>query len=144
MVKTARLSCRGFFIGLGFATFLTPAFGGETAPFQWHPGMTATFSGFLCNQPVDAVHGLIAALEIPGSPAIAAYEKVESPLHCFYSDGPLKFLGRIPDSRVFVDPDKGRFAFVSFDIGGNVVAYSWVAEGFVSDTPYEAEPPISL
>lgn len=96
----------------------------------WHPGMTAIFAGFLCNQPVDAVHGLIAALDLQDNAAIEDFEKVETPLHCFYSDGP----------KVFVDPQRGRFVFVEFDIGASVTAYSWIAEPLVSDVPEPAAP----
>lgn len=106
----------------------------------WHPGMTAIFAGFLCKQPVDAVHGLIAALDLRDNAAIEDFEKVETPQHCFYSDGPLRFLGRVVNSKVFVDPQRGRFVFVEFDIGGSVTAYSWIAEAFVSEVPEPAAP----
>ena len=104
---------------------------------KWHVGMTAVFSGFLCKGPVDAARGLVAALDFTGDSTLAESQKIEESLHCFFSDGPVKFLGRIENSKVFVDPAKGRFFFVAFDIGGGVTAYSWIGEGYVADQPAE-------
>jgi hypothetical protein len=127
-------------LGLSLACLAAQAVAGDAnaSTGQWHPGMTAVFSGFLCNEPVDAVNGLVAALTLPGASPIEEFAKLEEPLHCFFSDGPVKFLGRVPDSKVFVDPQKGRFLFVAFDIGGKVTAYSWIGEAFVADGPRDA------
>ncbi len=99
--------------------------------------MTAVFSGFLCKGPVDAVHGLVAALDLSAESTLQESQKLEEPLHCFFSNGPVEFLGRVANSRVFVDPEKGRFLFVALNIGGGVTAYSWIGEAYVSDRPNE-------
>ena len=102
---------------------------------KWHVGMEAVFTGFLCKEPIDAVHGLVAALDLTSASSLKESQKIEEAVHCFFSDGPVRFAGRILNSKVFVDPKKGRFLFVAFDIGGGITAYSWVGEAFVSDEP---------
>ena len=129
-----------FALGLGLAVLAGPtlAQGTDGDTGKWQPGMTAVFAGFLCNQPTDAAYGLVAALELAEHSTMEEFQKIEEPLHCFFSSGPVKFLGRLPNSKVYVDPAKGRFVFVTFDIGGQVTAYGWIAEAFVSDLPYKA------
>ena len=130
----------GLALGLGLAVLAGPSLaqGTDGDPGKWQPGMTAVFAGFLCNQPTDAAYGLVAALDLAEHSTIEEFQQIEEPLHCFFSSGPVKFLGRLPNSKVYVDPAKGRFVFVTFDIGGEVTAYGWIAEAFVSDLPYKA------